>query len=380
MRLFLKTFGGSVIVALLGLSAAPSAQTRARNVVLFLADAGGIPTINAASFHGYGRPQQLFVQHMPYIGLSDTSPAGGFVTDSAAGMTAIVTGQKTRNGVVSETPDAQRGVRDGQPLKSILEYAEERGLSTGMITNDALTGATPAALYAKANDRNLTAAIFQQIFTPKFGDGPDVMIGAGRPAIAKALVAAGTDIDTLAQSGGRPVLRTLDEIGPQTTRAIVVLDSGDYDLQRAIDIATRILSKNPKGYFLMVEWDSHTDKVREGLDHMLQIDHAVAQTVRTAGQDTLVVFTADHSFDLRLRGEADASGPLLAGVDEAQAAAAAEKRSDVRTKIVAMENSHTGEEVLVAAQGPGAERVHGFMPNTAIFGVMMDAFGWNADR
>src|SRR3954464_13739388 len=30
--------------------------------------------------------------------LSDTSPVGRWVTDSAAGMTAIVTGQKTRNG------------------------------------------------------------------------------------------------------------------------------------------------------------------------------------------------------------------------------------------------------------------------------------------
>ena len=45
-------------------------------------------------------------------------------------MTAIVTGQKTNNGVISESADSVPGEKDGKPLKTILEYAEERGLST----------------------------------------------------------------------------------------------------------------------------------------------------------------------------------------------------------------------------------------------------------
>jgi len=137
-----------------------AADGRARNVVLFLADAGGTPTINAASLHGYGAPRKLFLQRMAHLGLSDTTAVPHFVSDSAAGMTAIVTGQKTRNGVVGQSSSGERGVRDGAPLKSILEYAEERGLSTEIITNDAVTGATPAAVYAKANDRGATAVIF----------------------------------------------------------------------------------------------------------------------------------------------------------------------------------------------------------------------------
>ena len=32
------------------------------------------------------------------------------------------------------------------------------------------------------------------------------------------------------------------------------------------------------------------------------MDAAVARTVATAGRDTLVIFTADHSYDLRMRG------------------------------------------------------------------------------
>jgi alkaline phosphatase len=37
-------------------------------------------------------------------------------------------------------------MRNGDNLKTILEYAEERGLSTGIIANDDRTGVTIAAV------------------------------------------------------------------------------------------------------------------------------------------------------------------------------------------------------------------------------------------
>jgi alkaline phosphatase len=368
----------TVLVVSLAVAFLPVPQGPAKNVVLFLADAGGVSVVNAASYHGYGAPRRLFVQRMPNIGLSDTSPVDGFVTDSAAGMTAIVTGHKTKNGVISQASDVQRKVSDGRPLKTILEFAEERGMSTGIITNDAVTGATPAALYAKANDRGLTSLIFQQIFTPRFGDGPDVIIGAGRPAIAKALIADKIEIDAFSEEKGRPALKSLDEIEPGASRALVVLESAAFDLQRAIRTATGILSRNPRGYFLMVEWDTHTDNVRRGLDRMVQLDQAIERTATSAGGDTLILFTADHSFDFRVRG-GDATLPLLAGLDQAEAQAQVEGRTDARTRTLRMENSHTAEEVVVAAQGPGANRVKGYLANTDLFGIMMDALGLKAD-
>lgn len=363
-----------VIVLLLAVPVV-AAQSRARNVILFLADAGGIPTIHAASLHGYGAARKLFVQRMPNIGLSDTTSASGFVTDSAAGMTAIVTGQRTNNGVIAQSAAGQRGVRDGEPLKSILEYAEEHGLSTGIITNDAVTGATPAALYAKANDRAEMAVIFQQVFTPRVGDGVDVMIGAGRPAIARSLAATGGTLDALGKEKGRPVLSSLAEIPSAATRAIVVLDSAEFDLPEAVQLARRMLSTNAKGYFLMVEWDTHTDVLRRGLDRMVALDRVIERTAQAAGDDTLLLFTADHSFDVRVRG-GRAGVPLLEGFDEAEAKRVAEKARDIRIPAVRMDNGHTGEEVLVAAQGPGAERVRGYLANTDLFSIMMNAFGW----
>lgn len=62
-----------------------------------------------------------------------------------------------------------------------------------------------------------------------------------------------------------------------------------------------------------------------------------------------------HSFDLRLpRGKIG---------------------QDIVSEI-AVGGSHTGEEVMVTADGPGAERIRGFLHNTDIFQAMKSAFGW----
>jgi len=367
-----------VLVAILLVPALLSAESRAKNVVLFLADAGGIPTITAASLHSTGVPRGLFIQKMPNIALSDTSTASQIVTDSAAGMTAIVTGQKTHNGVISQAADTVRGKTDGAPLKTILEYAEQRGLSTGFVTNDSLTGATPASLYAHANDRAQSAAIFQQAFAPRFGDGVDVMIGPGRAAITKSLAAAGTDLDAIVARTKRPILASLTDIPADATRAIVMLDSSSFDLEQAVLAAQRMLSRNKKGYFLMVEGDTHTDNVRVGLDRMVALDKTVARMASTVGKDTLLVFTADHSFDIALRGGL-LGKPLLEGLEAEQAKAAEEKRRNIRIPAVRMDNGHAGEPVMIAAMGPGADRVRGYMLNTDVFRVMMQAFGWKVD-
>jgi alkaline phosphatase len=365
-----------VVVMSIGAAPVPAPKPVAKNVVLFLADAGGISVMAAASLHAHGAPNKLYMQReMTNVGLSDTSTASQIVSDSAAGMTAIVTGQRTHNGVIAQSAATVRGKQDGDALKTILEYAEEHGLSTGVISNDSLSGATPASTYAHVNDRGKTAEIFQQAFAPKFGDGVDVMIGSGRPGIVKALAATNETLDTVAARVGRPILSTLDEVPADATRTIVLFEDSEFDVEAAVRTAHRILSKNKKGYFLMVEVDTHTDHVRRGIDHMVVMDKVIEKTASLVGRDTLLVLTADHSFDLQLRSGLLAT-PLLDGLDEAETKARAEKNPTLRTSSLRMENSHTGEPVLVAAKGPGAERVRGFMLNTDIFNVMMQAYGW----
>jgi alkaline phosphatase len=290
-------------------------------------------------------------------------------------MTAIVTGRKTQNGVLSQSASAVKGKLDGEPLATILDYAEAHGRATGLITNDAITGATPAALYAKVNDRGKTAEIFSQAFLAGNGDGVDVMIGAGRPAIAKAMADVDTDIDSYAAQHGRPLLSDLSQIPPDARRAIVLFDTAEFDMAAAVQAAVRILSRNRKGYFLMVECDVHTDNVRRGLDRLVAFDRLIEQTTKSV-RDTLVLFTADHSFDLRLRGGLIGQ-PLLEGLEAAEAAA---PKGPIRITSLRMDSGHSGEPVLVAAQGPGAQRVRGYLSNTDLFDVMMKAYGWKTPK
>lgn len=344
---------------------ATAAERRAKNVIVFLGDAGGIPTLHAASIHGYGAPGKLFVQKMPHIGLSETSPVGAWVSDSAAGMTAIVTGHKTKNGVISQSADAVPGKTDGAALKTILEYAEEHGLSTGVISNTSMADATPAACYAHCNHRRKFAEIVAQIAKPRYGDGVDLVIGGGRKGIFAATEEAGYDFRKALGEKGYALYDRPEEIPATATRVVALFDER-FDPEPVVKRAIEILSRNPKGYFLMVEWDMHTDKLRRGLDQAVEMDKLVE---RTAGQvnnrDTLILFTADHSFDLRVRGGKPGQALLPERPEEQEGRSA-----------VQIYNTHTAEEVMVAAMGPGAWRVKGYMPNTQIFHILMGAYGW----
>ena len=118
----------------------------------------------------------------------------------------------------------------------------------------------------------------------------------------------------------------------------------------------------------MVEWDVHANQPKKAFERVLAVDRVVAQTVARMKKDTLVVFTADHSFDLRVQAGKKGE-PLLVDTPQGRR----NGKSNVRVDPV-----HTGEEVLVAAQGPGAERVRGYIHNTQLFDIMMAAFGWAA--
>ena len=345
-----------VLAVLLFAASCASAASKAKNVILFLADGTGIPTVNAASLHGYGKPRSLYIQSMPNIGLSETSSASNWVTDSAAGMTAIVTGVKTHNGVVSQGPDAQRGVKDGEGLKTILEYAEEKGLSTGVVSNSPMADATPAACYARSNARDKWGEIFLQVPNSRYGDGVDVVIGPGRTRILADTAALGADLAAeLSKKGYAFHDGFIGWDAASTKRVVTLMDGEDFDLGEAVNRAIAILSKNPKGFFLMVESNNHSKSPKKDLDRLVRFDQIIKSVADTFRKDSLLLFTADHSYDLRLPGAS---------------------HTDVVADRMKVDGSHTAEEVLVAAEGPGSEQIRGYMRNTDLFHVMMRAYGW----
>ncbi len=149
-------------------------------------------------------------------------------------------------------------------------------------------------------------------------------------------------------------LEALSTLDPKASRVVALFD-GEFDLAAAVDHAIRILSRNPKGFFLMVESNNHSKDVKQTLDRTVTFDRIIRKVAGQFKQNSLILFTADHSYDLRLP-----RGP---------------KGSEI-VPLVKVDGSHSAEEVLVAAEGPGSTAVRGIFPNTRIFRIMMDAYGW----
>jgi alkaline phosphatase len=362
-----------ILLAIVSVWLAPAQEQsrRAKNVILFLADAGGLSTLHAASLLGYNAPQKLHIQSWKNVGLSDTTPVERWVSDSANGMTAIVTGVKTQNGIISQGPDVVRGEKDGRTLKTILEYAEEKGLLTGVVTSQSVADATPAACYAHANDRGKWGEIFVQAFQPQYGDGVDVLLGTGRTRIEAQLEKLGTNFQKLSEKYSRQIASSLEELRPGNKRPIVVADEIDV---RAVTLhALDILEKSPNGYFLAVEWDAHTDDAKKGLNRLISFDKLIKEVQgRVDLNETLLIFTADHSFGLLVNG-GSAQDNLLDGYEEWEK----DKPSGpITMKHLYINRKHTGEDVVAVAIGPGSEQVRGFFPNTHLFHVMLNAWGW----
>ena len=365
-----------VLGALLGCAAlvgagVPAARAKsARNVIVFLGDAGGLPTLSAGGILAHDKPQSLFIQSMPHLALSDTASLDRWVTDSAAGMTAIVTGHKTNNGVVSMVPGANGTMA---PVKTLFEYAEQRGLSTGVVTNMKIWDATPAACFAHVPSRKNKDDIFAQMLKPRFGNGIDILLGKGKADALAAFAAKGTTPEQAFTAAGYrfgddPAL--LSGAG----RAAIFRDE-DFAPIPAVEATVAQLARNPKGYVLMVEWDMHTDDPQKGLRHVVEMDDMIRRISAIAGKDTLILFTADHSFGLRMMG--GKRGTPLA--DQFAAERAKPGATPATNAVISIEDGHSGEEVIAAASGPGAEELHGFIANTRLFDVLMQALGWKKD-
>lgn len=371
-RLLARALSWGAATAMAMTAGAAAQAQEARNVIVFLGDAGGLSTVNAAGILAHDKPQSLFIQSMPHIGLSDTSSLNRWVTDSGAGMTAIMTGYKTNNSMVSAVPTgAGAAVR---PVKTFLEYAEQRGLSTGVVTNMKIWDATPAACYAHVGSRKDKDEIFRQMLAPRFGNGVDILIGKGR---ADAIASFASRQTTAEQAFAKAGYRFGDDpaLVGQSGRAAILRDT-DYAPLPAVEATIKQLSSNPKGYFLMVEWDMHTDDPKKGLQHVIEMDDMIRRISAVAGKDTLILFTADHSFGLRMGG-GNIGTPLA---DQFAAEAAKPDVTAATNNVISVQDGHTGEEVIAAASGPGADKVHGFLPNTRLFDIMMSAVGWKRDE
>ncbi|MBP8901946.1 MAG: alkaline phosphatase, partial [Thiobacillaceae bacterium] len=275
---------------------------RAKNVILFVGDGMGVSTVTAArildgQMQGKdGEKNVLAMEKLPYLALSKTYSANQQTSDSAPTMTAMVTGVKTSDGVLSINQSVARKEKDNaviqaNKLTTILELAEAKGLSTGVVSTARITHATPAATYAHIaerdweSDANLPAGASvkdiaaQMIDNFPKGDGIEVVLGGGRSKFLPKTVndpedngktgerKDGRDLTSEWQSkfGGQFVYDKagFDAINPANTKRLLGLferSHMEYETDRASDTAGEpsvaemtekaidILDNNKKGY------------------------------------------------------------------------------------------------------------------------------------
>jgi len=330
----------------------------ARNIIFLIGDGMGIPAVYAAMAVS-DRP--LNFERFTYTGFQKTNSADNFITDSAAGGTALSSGVKTNNGVIGMDPS-------GKPLKSILVVAEEHGLSTGLVSTSAITHATPASFIAHNPDRDN----YEDIAKDFLNTDIDVFIGGGYAHFARrsdklnlidSLRARGYQVDTtlisiLGSKASKIAGFTTSLHNPYRLRG-----RGDM-LPQATAKAIELLGKNKKGFFLMVEgsqidWAAHANDTESLIDETLDFDKTVGVALDFAKKDgnTLVVVTADH----------ETGGVTLSGIDK------------VTRKLALSFSSkdHTPVMVPVFAFGPGADKFTGIQDNTSFYSKFLSALGFN---
>ena len=139
------------------------------------------------------------------------------------------------------------------------------------------------------------------------------------------------------------------------------------------------MPKNDKRYFLIIEWDAHTNRPDKGLAHVVAFDKLISELSTTVNaEDTLLLYTADHSFDFRIHGGGP-DKPLLTGLEAFQKEHPGKEHAAIDLPYVRVNDTHTGEEVLATGRGPGSDLIHGFFPNTHLFHVVLQAYGWKED-
>lgn len=339
----------------------PPAPEHARNVILFIGDGMGVATVTAARiFDGQsrglaGEEHQLAFERFPNVALVKTYSTNQQVSESAGTSTAMMTGIKTRAGLINVAPEVQR--RDcaaalDNPLTTLGEIAKERGLAVGFVTTTRVTHATPATVYAHSPEREWEhdqlmpsdaweagcRDIAWQLVNfdhggldVAMGGASEMFFGSNRGGARRA-----PDADLVRQwlSGGAKrryvtsaeQLETL-EPGNQVLGLFASShmsyvsqrepESPEPSLSQMTAAAIDLMAANEKGYFLMVEGGRIDHGHHDGRPGwaMLEVQE-FNKTVETALAridlaETLVLVTADHSHVFTLGGYATRGNPIL---------------------------------------------------------------------
>ncbi len=317
-----------------------------KNVIMMIGDGMGVAQVFAALTANGGH---LYLDNFKHIGFSKTASSDNYITDSAAGGTALSTGQKTYNGAIGVNTDTVA-------IKTILEMAEEKGLATGLVSTSAITHATPASYIAHQGSRGS----YEDIAADFLKTDIDVFIGGGYKHFTQRK--DGRDLTSDLQHNGYQVLRDMDEISKVKSGKLAGLIADEHnevfpnrkmDLPLSTQTALNILGQNKKGFFIMIEgsqidWAGHANNTIYIVNETLDFDRSIGKALEFAAKDgeTLIIVTGDHETG----GMAVVGGDMNSGM----------------VKGAFTTGGHSAIMVPVFSYGPGAENFTGIMENTDI--------------
>ena len=320
---------------------------KVKNVVLMIGDGMSLMHVYSAWTANRGK---LYLDNAQTIGLSKTYCLDELITDSGAGGTAIATGQKTKYHYVGV--DA-----DGNELPSLITLSKAKGMSAGIAVTCRLWDATPADFCCHNIDRDDE----YDLVADYVECGADYVVGGGAQKFENR--PDGRNIFKELEAKGYQVARSWEEAKTIPSGKIfavtepkdtpVPAERGDRLAQSALK-GMDIMSKNKKGFFLMIEGSQLDDYGHfNDLDMLMQethdFDRTVGKVFEWAAKDgeTLVIVTADH----------ETGGLTLVDGDL--------EKGEIQCKFST--GSHSGVMVPVYAFGPGSELFTGMYENTAIF-------------
>jgi len=328
-------------------------QAKPKNVIFFIGDGMGPEQVEAAAIYAYGAPGTLSFESFPYQGGLTTYSANSSITDSAAAATAMATGIKVDNGVISM---AYPG--NGSDLETLLEYYKSLGKSTGLVSTSYLTDATPAAFGAHEPTRSNTSQIAVDYLNQT---QPNVLFGGGGSGMTPAAAqAAGytvvTDRAGMLALDTEAVTKLSGQFGSGQMRYEFDGLESQPHLSEMTATALSILDNDADGLFLMVEGGNidhacHNNDLARTIPEVSEFADAVQVAVNWAAgrNDTLILVAADHETG-GLTVTANNGASVLPGVTWGG-------------------TGHTAANIPVYAWGVNAELISGVMDNTDMLAV-----------
>ncbi|MEB2845058.1 alkaline phosphatase [Rhizobiales bacterium RZME27] len=323
-------------------------QAKAKNVIFLIADGLSVAHRTAARIMSKGMTEgkangRLNMDDVPPVAFIGTSATDAVATDSANTMSAYMTGHKTAVNAIGVYADRTPASLDDPKVENIAEaLRRQTKKSIGIVSTAELQDATPAAVVAHTRKRGDKADINGMLFDLK----PEVVLGGGSAYFLPQSTAGSKrkddkDFVKLFQDAGYKLATSKGELataaGANDGKILGLFHTGNLDttldreflkkgtvgkfpeqpgLVEMTKVALDTLSKNPEGFFLMVE-AANVDKMSHPLDwdravvDTIEFDQAigVAREFAAKNPDTLIVVTGDHTHGVSIIGTVDDEKP-----------------------------------------------------------------------